>query len=608
MGDIMSKNNENIEKRSVVSNIGFIISLLWDFQKSGIVFMALIALFSSVAPLANIIIPKLIIDEITNLQRVDYILTILVIGFGLVFISKVIVSISANSFSQVTLWFKVLISSGEKYMAMDYALTDEPKMLDLNERSERVLKNAGEGILGMLQKLFDICGLLLTFVFSFLIISFLNVWVVIVFMCICAINYFIEIKFNNKIFEVNGKYPNFTRRLKYFTSFMQEYEFGKDLRLYNLKEMLVKNFKTNADSIKVVDSEKMKVNIKKSLFLNVVNVINELVLYVYLIYRFFNNTLTIAEFTMYLVAIRTFCSIFTELIVAFARVIYLSDGISVVRDFLEYGEEEPEVKTTIIPQEAGFSVEFINVYFKYPSQENYVLKNINLKINSGEKLVLVGFNGAGKTTFIKLLMGLYLPTSGEILINGVSTAKIDKKVLYSLFSVVFQDIELFAMSLAENISMKPYDETDFIKVWDSINHVGLGGLVESLPEKLATLVTKNYSEGGVDFSGGQAQRFAIARAIYRDSPMLILDEPTSALDAFAENEVYNLFSGIMKNKTSVFISHRLSSVAFCDKVLLLEGGAVCEYGTHTELMEQKEKYHEMFTLQAKYYKSQELSE
>ncbi len=600
----MLKKNENINHRNVISNVGFVIKLLWEFQKSGIIFMGLIAVFSAVAPIANIIIPKLIIDEMTTSQSVELIVSILVLGFGLVFVSKVIVSVSTNSFSQVTLWFKVLISSGEKYMSMDYALTDEPKMLDLNERSERVLKNAGEGILGILQKLFDICGLLLTFVLSFFIISTLNVGIVIVFMGICTVSYFIEIKFNKKTIAVNNKYPNFTRRLKYFTSYMQEYQFGKDLRLYNLKGLLVEKFNANAEVIKTLDNEKMKISTNKYFFLNIVNLVNESVLYVYLIYRFLNNTLTIAEFTMYVVAIRTFCSIFTELIVAFAKVIYLSDGISVIRDFLEYGEEETGEKLTSIPKTEGFSVEFVNVYFKYPSQENYVLKNINLKIDSQEKLALVGFNGAGKTTFIKLLMGLYIPTSGEVLVNGVSTAKIDKKTLYETFAVVFQDIELFAMTLAENISMKPYAETDMKKVENSINHVGLGALVESLPEKLYTLVTKNYAEGGVDFSGGQAQRFAIARAIYRDSPILILDEPTSALDAFAENEVYKLFSGIMKNKTSVFISHRLSSVAFCDKVLLLEGGEVREYGTHLELMERKEKYFEMFTLQAKYYKSE----
>ncbi len=604
----MLKKDESINKRSVLSNVGFIIKLLWDFQKSGIVFMSLIAICSAVAPLANIIIPKLIIDEMTTSRSVEHIGSILVLGFGLVFVSKVIGTISINSFSQVALWFKVLISSGEKYMSMDYALTDEPKMLDLNERSERVLKNAGEGILGMLQLLFDISGLLLTFVLSFFIISSLNIGIVIVFTGICLINYFIEIKFNNKTFEINGKYPKLTRRLKYFTSFMQEYQFGKDLRLYNLKGLLVEKFNTNADAVKALDSEKMKIDVNKALLLNLVNVVNELVLYVYLIYRFLNNSLTIAEFTMYLVAIRTFCSVFTELIVAFARVIFFSEGISVIRDFLEYGEEDTAEKVTSIQETDGFIIEFVNVYFKYPSQENYVLKDVNLKIDSGEKLALVGFNGAGKTTFIKLLMGLYFPTSGDVLINGVSTAKVEKNTLYELFSVVFQDVELFAMALAENISMKPYDETDLTKVVDCINYVGLSEVLESLPEKLETIVTKNYAEGGVDFSGGQAQRLAIARAIYRDSPILVLDEPTSALDTFAENEVYNLFSGIMKSKTSVFISHRLSSVAFCDKVLLLEDGEVREYGTHSELMGLKDKYFEMFTLQAKYYKSNEISE
>ncbi len=590
------------QQRGVISNIGFILKLLWDFQKSAIVFMALIAIFSSIAPLATIIIPKIVIDEMMGMQRENYILYVLCLGFGLVFVSKVIVTVATNSFSQVTIWFKVLISSGEKYMDMDYALTDDPRMSDLNERSERVLKNAGEGILGILTKLFDICGLIVTFILSFLIISSLNIVIVIVFMGICGINYFIELKFNKKQMEINNKYPSFTRSLKYFTSFMQDYQYGKDLRLYNLKGLLINQFNNNANKIKSLDGDKMKTNINKAFFLNIINVINEVVLYVYLIYRFLNNSLSIGDFTMYLIAIRTFCSVFTELIIAFARVIYLSEGISVVREFLEYGENERAEKSVVIPEKSGYTIEFKNVSFKYPNQEKFVLKNINLVIDSKEKLALVGINGAGKTTFIKLLMGLYIPTSGEVLINGVSTSLVDKKELYSLFSVVFQDIEMFAMTLAENISMKPYLETDLNKTKESINYVGLNSLVEGLPEKLDTIVTKNNDPGGVDFSGGQAQRVAIARAIYRDSPILVLDEPTSALDAFAESEVYNLFSSIMKNKTSVFISHRLSSVAFCDKVLLLAGGEICEYGTHSELMGIKKKYFEMFNLQAKYYK------
>ncbi len=589
------------DSQGVLSNLRFVLNLMWGFQKSAIVYMALIAVFSSVFPLFGIVFPKLIIDELTGLGRTEYIVRMLGIGFGLVFVSKTIATIATNSFSQITLWFKVLILSGEKYMSMDYALTDDPAMSDLNERAERVLKRADEGILGILNKMFDICAIMLTFVFSLLIVSSLNVGVVVLFMGICLLNYFVEMRFNKSNIALEDRYPTFTRKLRYLSDWMQEYQFGKDLRLYNLQNLLYQKYQSNADNVKGLDGKRAAMTIQKGIVFGGIALVNEIALYTYLIYRFLSGGLSIGDFTMYVIAIRTFCSVFNELITAFARIIYLSSGIGIVRRFLDF-TSGPASALQATPDKAPFNIEFVNVCFKYPHQDDYVLKNINLNIDSRQKLALVGMNGAGKTTFIKLMMGLYLPTSGEIRINGISTALFDRKSLYRLFSVVFQDVELFAMTLAENISMCPYDETDMNKAAFCIETVGLTDMLISQPSKLDTMVTKNIYEGGVDFSGGQKQRIAIARALYKDRPILILDEPTAALDAFAENEIYQIFSKMTRDKTCVFISHRLSSVAFCDKVMLLDNGEICEYGTHDELMQNQGKYYELFTLQAKYYK------
>ncbi len=591
-------------KQSVLSNICFVSNLLWNFQKSAILCMLLNGIFSSVLPLFGILLPKLIIDELTGTGNKEYIFWMIGIGFGFVFIAKTITTIATNSFSQITLWFKVLILSGEKYMAMDYALTDDPAMSDLNERAERVLKRADEGILGILTKLIDISGILLTFTFSLAIVLSLSVWIVIVFIAICIINYFIEIRFNKKNIELENQYPPLTRKLRYFSSWMQEYQFGKDLRLFNLSELLTQEYQSSADSVKKLDSKREKMSVQRGVLLGLITLVNEVVLYIYLVSRFLGGSLSIGDFTMYGIAIRTFCGVFNELVTAFARVIYLSYGIGIVRRFLDYTRQSSVPVLQDTPGDAPFCIEFVGVYFKYPNQEDFVLKNVNLKIDGMQKLALVGMNGAGKTTFIKLLMGLYLPTSGEIRINGVSTASVDKTVLYRLFSVVFQDAELFAMTLAENISMQPYAETDMDKVLRCVEVVGLNNMLENLHDKLDTMVTKNVYEGGVDFSGGQKQRLAIARALYKDKPILILDEPTASLDAFAENEIYKIFTKMTNEKTCVFISHRLSSVTFCDKVVLLDNGEITEYGTHVELMQKRGKYYELFTLQAKYYKDE----
>lgn len=592
------------KKQSVLSNIRFVLNLMWNFQKSAIVCMLLIGIFSSAFPLFAILFPKLIIDELTGFGRMEYILRMIGVGFGVVFVAKTIATIATNSFSQGALWFKVLILSGEKYMSMDYALTDDPAMSDLNERAERVLKRADEGILGILTKFIDISGILLTFAFSLAIVSSLNIWIVIAFIIICTINYFVEIKFNKKNIELENQYPPFTRKLRYFSDWMQEYQFGKDLRLFNLNELLTQKYQSSADSVKNLDGRREKISVQKGVLFGIIALVNEVVLYVYLIYRFLDGGLSVGDFTMYVIAIRTFCSVFNELITAFARVIYLSNGIGIVRRFIDYTSHGISATSQAAPNNPPFCIEFIDVYFKYPTQEDFVLKNVSLKIDSLQKLALVGMNGAGKTTFIKLLMGLYLPTSGEIRINGISTASVDKKTLYRLFSVVFQDVELFAMTLAENISMQPYAETDMGKALQCVEAVGLHKMLENLQDKLDTMVTKNIYERGIDFSGGQRQRLAIARALYKDKPILILDEPTAALDAFAEDEIYQIFSNMTNDKTCVFISHRLSSVTFCDKVVLLDNGEITECGTHADLMQKQGKYYELFTLQAKYYKEE----
>ena len=320
-----------------------------EFSKKQYRLHALIAVFSSIFPLSGIFLPRLLIDEMTGLGRMEYIIWVLGIGFGFVFVAKTIVTIATNSFSQITCWFKVLILSGEKYMSMDYALTDDPAMSDLNERAERVLKNAGEGILGMITKLFDISGILLTFVLSLLIVVTLNVGIVFLFTGICLLSYFIEIKFNRKNIELNGKYPPFTRKLRYLTDWMQEYQFGKDLRIYGLKSLLSNKYHRNAENVKSLDNIQAKININKGVLLGGVALINEIAMYVYLIYSFISGSLSIGEFTMYVIAIRTFCNVFTELITSLARISYLSSGIGIIRDFLDYTSDD-STSFAVVPQ------------------------------------------------------------------------------------------------------------------------------------------------------------------------------------------------------------------------------------------------------------------
>ena len=247
-----------------------------------------------------------------------------------------------------------------------------------------------------------------------------------------------------------------------------------------------------------------------------------------------------------------------------------------------------------------FDVEFRNVSFKYAGSDAYAVKNINLKLKVGERLAVVGMNGSGKTTFIKLLCRLYDPAEGEILMNDFNIRKYDYRQYLDVFSVVFQDYHLLAMPLGNNVASAA--------MWDGkkaerlLEEVGFGERYAEMPKKLETPLYKNFDEDGVNVSGGEAQKIALARALYKDAPFIILDEPTAALDPIAEAEIYSKFDGIVGDKTAIYISHRLSSCRFCDKIAVFDKGEIVQLGTHEELLaDERGKYYELWNAQARYY-------
>ena len=247
-----------------------------------------------------------------------------------------------------------------------------------------------------------------------------------------------------------------------------------------------------------------------------------------------------------------------------------------------------------------YDVEFKNVSFQYPGTEQLALKNINLKLKVGERLAVVGMNGSGKTTFIKLLCRLYDPTEGEIKMNDFNIRKYDYRQYLDIFSVVFQDYHLLAMPLGNNVASAENWDTE--KAERLLEEVGFGERYADMPKKLETPLYKNFDEDGVNISGGEAQKIALARALYKDAPFIILDEPTAALDPIAEAEIYAKFDEIVGDKTAIYISHRLSSCRFCDKIAVFDKGEIVQVGTHEELLQnEKGKYFELWTAQAQYY-------
>jgi ABC-type multidrug transport system fused ATPase/permease subunit len=238
--------------------------------------------------------------------------------------------------------------------------------------------------------------------------------------------------------------------------------------------------------------------------------------------------------------------------------------------------------------------------FKYPNTERYIFKNLDLTIEKGEKLAVVGVNGAGKSTLVKLLTGLFDPTEGEILVNGIPTTSYSRAELFSMFSAVFQDVNTLAYTIRENVACTQHNADDE-RVLDALKRAGLFEKVEGYEKGLDQMLLKIIDEGGTELSGGEAQKLAIARALYKDANMVVMDEPTAALDALAEAAIYESFNDLIKGKTAIFISHRLASTKFCDNIAFFDGDGLKEYGTHDALMQKCGAYYDMFTVQGKYY-------
>lgn len=260
---------------------------------------------------------------------------------------------------------------------------------------------------------------------------------------------------------------------------------------------------------------------------------------------------------------------------------------------MEEGEPVPDAKS--------YEFEFRNVSFRYPKSDTYALRNLSLTLSPGERLAVVGLNGAGKSTFIKLLLRLYEPAEGEILLNGVNINRYARGSYYRLFAPVFQDVQLFAFPLSENISMQEPLNTDKDRARECLIKSGLEDKLKTLPSGMDTEVLKVIYDDGTDFSGGEKQKIALARALYKDAPVVVLDEPTAALDALAESRLYQDFDKLIGERSAVYISHRLSSTQFCSHVAMFEEGELAEYGTHRELLEKDGAYARMFHTQAQYY-------
>ena len=409
----------------------------------------------------------------------------------------------------------------------------------------------------------------------------------------------VAVRMNKAWFKASDEYSRLDRIFYYFLNMFSDYNTGKEIRVYN-EQTLIKHTATDkllTDGERVLKKASMN-TARQSSFVAILGALVGFGIYLFIGTKGLYGLFGIGSLVLYCGAFMQIIAGIMKMAVTFGKTAEMVPlvnyyfEIANTNDEMTYGEKKLDLS-------AGFELEFKNVSFKYPSAENYALRNVNLKIENGEHLAVVGRNGSGKTTFIKLMCRLYDVTDGEILINGTDIKEYTRESITGLYSVVFQDFKIFSVSLKDNICASSDFDSD--RFYACLENANIKDRAECLADKENTYLYKDLDETGVEISGGEAQKLALARALYKDAPVVILDEPTAALDPIAENEIYSRFNSFVQNKTAIYISHRLSSCAFCDKIAVFDKARLVEPGTHRELLGAGGKYSELWNAQARYY-------
>lgn len=582
--------------------------------------------WNSLTPYVSIYLSALVIDELAgsrNVERLQLLVLITlasaaVIALGTALLKKWMEAQSAG------MWFKVENILSEKMLDMDYVSLDETHTAELLSTIRQNMNGGGWGLYRVVVAYEELCSSILTILggISLTVSLFVsrvpdgagalsalnNPLVVLAVITVMLAVTFIAPVLNNKSGSYYAKHAdshNLGNRLFSFFGWLGYYsELAPDVRIYRQDRICGRHNHNKDDTFCSNGLFARLAWGPMGLFAaagSAVSVIFTGVVYAFVCLKALAGAFGLGSVTQYVASITKVSGGMSSFVSTLGDMRNNAPFLELTFEFLDIPNNMYQGSLTVEKRnDRKYEVEFRNVSFKYPGSENYALRNVNMKFEIGKRLAVVGMNGSGKTTFIKLLCRLYDPTEGEILLNGIDIRKYNYAEYMNIFSVVFQDFKLFSLTLGENVASG--SRIDREKVIDCLNKAGFGGRLAEMPNGIDTYLYTDYEKDGVNVSGGEAQKIAIARALYKDSPFIILDEPTAALDPIAEAEIYGKFDEIAGDKTAIYISHRLSSCKFCDEIAVFHEGAVIQQGTHASLVaDESGKYYELWHAQAQYY-------
>lgn len=581
----------------------FFAKFSWKHRKAYLLLNIINQTILGVLPLIIVLMPKYIIDELMGQQRLQFIS---------VYVVVLLIAIFTNNFLGTYLSLKIFdqrcylsAAFGEyihkKLANTDFCNLEDPDFYDIKEKANKFLYGDWHGFAYVLESALSIIGKLFTAIGIIAIISTMSILLVILFLFMVLLSAFIDYKSKKQAYKYSLDATKIERRWNYFTRILEDSAYAKEIRINQISNWLIQAEKEHAYGAIDFYKKRNKCFIKSGLFNTTLNLIQNALTYIYLIIEVLNGVLSIGNFTMYVSAVASFSDTIRGILTNILDIKAYGVYYDALDKYVNIEETMRDNKKIPLSYTKEFRVEFKNVSFKYPGQDDYALKNVNVVLESGKKLSIVGENGSGKTTFIKLLCRLYDPIEGEILYNGINIKDIDYDQYMNLYATVFQDFKMFSFSIKDNIVWGNKSNLTSNRILDLLKEIGMDSKISSLPKGIDTIVYKEFDSEGFEPSGGEAQKIAIARAMAKDARIIVLDEPLSALDPKAEFEIFRKFDNLTNGKTAVYISHRLSTCRFCDEIAVFHNGRMIEYGTHDELIAKESKYKELYMLQAQYY-------
>ena len=594
-------------KYNLWQNTGFMLRTSRKYAKSVFPLCIVLALLSAGKSVAELLIAPAILNKIElSASLGSVVFTIAAFALVLMLLSGLRSYVDTNAlFGRIAVRTQgIYLSISRKYAETSYPNLLNTDFLALGEKASAACAGNSESSEAIWTTLTDLMTSCIGFVVYLALLTNLNLWLAALVAATTAVSYFASKRINEWGYLHRSEELELTKRIEYANKIATSREFAKDIRMFGLRGWLEDLWGSTMRLYSAFCAKRERKYIWANIIDIVLTFLRNGIAYAFLIGITVKNGLPASQFLLYFAALSGFAQWVVEILDKLSVMHKQSLDISTIREFLDWDEPFDLNGGERIAFEPNkqYEIRLDDVSFRYPKADKDTLSHINLTVHPGEKLAIVGLNGAGKTTLVKLVCGFLDPTEGRILLNGEDIRKFNRNDYYALFSAVFQEFSVLDVTVKENVA-QCVDGIDETRVWQCIDKAGLTEKIKSLPKGIETHLGRRVFKDGVEFSGGQTQRLMLARALYKNAPILVLDEPTAALDPIAENDIYQKYNDMTHGRTSFFISHRLASTRFCDRIIFVDGGKIAEEGTHDELLKNGGGYAYMFEVQSKYYRS-----